>query len=94
LSSSTKEGKELRSEEVVPLLVVLHLLIVDGLVIIIIIIIIIASTTRTNAESSQLSRSQRCIGVEDGWEDRDVEKVKKRLIPLAVNDLLVASNNL
>jgi hypothetical protein len=91
LSSSTKEGKELRSEEVVPLLVVLHLLIVDGLVII---IIIIASTTRTNAESSQLSRSQRCIGVEDGWEDRDVEKVKKRLIPLAVNDLLVASNNL
>jgi hypothetical protein len=47
-----------------------------------------------NAESSQLDRSQRAIGVGDGQEDRDVRELLERLIPLAMNNLLVASPNL
>jgi hypothetical protein len=50
--------------------------------------------SRANAKSSQLSRSQRAIGVGDGREDRDVGELLEQLIPLAVNNLLVAPHNL
>jgi hypothetical protein len=50
--------------------------------------------SRVNAESSQLGRSQRAVGVGDGWEDRDVRELLERLVPLAVNNLLVAPHNL
>jgi hypothetical protein len=45
-------------------------------------------------KSSQLSRSQRCIRVGHRWEDRDIGELKEWLIPLTVDDLLVAPNNL
>jgi hypothetical protein len=38
--------------------------------------------------------SQRAVGVGDRWEDRDVGELLERLIPLAVNNLLVAPHNL
>jgi hypothetical protein len=50
--------------------------------------------SRANAESSELSRSQRAVGVGDGWEDRDIGELLERLVPLVVNNLLVASHNL
>jgi hypothetical protein len=50
--------------------------------------------SRDNAKSTQLSRSQRVIGVGDGREDRDVGELLERLIPLAVNNLLVAPHNM
>jgi hypothetical protein len=50
--------------------------------------------SRANAKSSQLGRSQRAIGVGDGWEDRDVREHLEWLAPLAVNNLLVAPHNL
>jgi hypothetical protein len=36
----------------------------------------------------------QCIGVGDGREDRDVGELLERLIPLAVNNLLVVLHNL
>jgi hypothetical protein len=53
------------------------------------IVIVRRNTSRTNAKSSQLSRSQRAVGVGDGWEDRDVGELLEWLVPLAVNNLLV-----
>jgi hypothetical protein len=50
--------------------------------------------SRANGESRQLGKSQRAIGVGDGWEDRDVGELLERLILLAVNNLLVALHNL
>jgi hypothetical protein len=88
----TKKEKEIKVKMPRHLLIVLHLLIVVGLHIIIIIVVV--NSSRTNTKGSQLSRSQRGIGVGDGWKDRDVRELKKWLIPLAVNDLLVAPNNL
>jgi hypothetical protein len=74
------------------LLVILHLLlIVVGLRLI---IVVWRSTSRANVESSQLGRSQRAIGVGDGWEDMDVGELLERLIPLAVNNLLIAPHSL
>jgi hypothetical protein len=73
------------------LLVVLCLLIVIGLLLI---IIVVKNMSRSNADGSKLGRSQRDIGVGDGWEDRYVRKLQERLFPLAFNDLLVASHNL
>jgi hypothetical protein len=74
------------------LLVVLCLLIIVGLLL----IIIVRNMNRANAEGSQLSRSQRGVGVRDGdgWDDRNIGKLQERLIPLAMNDLLVAPQNL
>jgi hypothetical protein len=72
------------------LLVVLRLLIVVDLLL----IIIIRNMSRANAEGSQLGRSQRAVGVGDGWEDRDVGELLEWLVPLAVNNLLVAPHNL
>jgi hypothetical protein len=72
------------------LLVVLRLLIIIDLLL----IVIIVSSSRANAEGSQLGKSQRGIGVGDGWEDKEMGELKKRLIPLAVDNLLVALNNL
>jgi hypothetical protein len=66
----TKKGKELRREEATPLLVVLHLRVIVGLTIIIIVIVV--NMSRTNTKTSQLSRSQRVIGVRDGWVDKHV----------------------
>jgi hypothetical protein len=75
------------------LLIILHLLIViDGLLIII--IVIIGSSSGTNAKTNQISRSQRGIGVGDGWEDGHVRELKKRLILLTVDNLLDVSNYL
>jgi hypothetical protein len=88
----TKKGKELRAKMPRHLLIDLRLIVV-GLLLLFIIIIIVNSS-RTNTKGSQLSRSQRGIGVGDKLEDRDVEELKKQLILLAVNDLLVAPNNL
>jgi hypothetical protein len=50
--------------------------------------------SRANVKSNQLGRSQRAVGVGDGWEDRDVGELLERLIPLAMNNLLVAPHNL
>jgi hypothetical protein len=66
------------------LLVVLRLLIVTDLLL----IIIVENMSRANVEGSQRDRSQRGIGV------RDVEELLERLIPLAVNNLLVVLHNL
>jgi hypothetical protein len=68
------------------LLDVLRFLIIVGLHLI---VIVRRNTSRTNAKSSQLSRSQRAVGVGDGWEDRDVRELLEWLVPLAVNNLLV-----
>jgi putative flippase GtrA len=87
-----QKGKRARSEEIAPLLVVLHLLVVVGLIITIIVIII--NTSRTNTKGCQFSWSQRGIRGGDGWEDRDVRELKKRLIALTVDNLLVVSNYL
>jgi hypothetical protein len=73
------------------LLVVLHLLIIVGLRLI---VVVRRNMSRVNAESSQLGRSQWAVGVGDGWEDRDIGELLERLIPLAVNNLLVAPHNL
>jgi hypothetical protein len=90
----TKKGKELRSEEVAPLIVILHLIIGGGGLLLLIITVVIVNTSRTNTKSSQLSRSQRVKGVGDGWLDRDAEELKDWLIPLTVDSLLVALHNL
>jgi hypothetical protein len=47
-----------------------------------------------NTKSIQLGRSQPTIGVGDGREDRDNGELLERLVPLAVNNLLVAPHNL
>jgi uncharacterized membrane protein len=73
------------------LLVILYLLIIIGLRLI---VVVRRSTSMANVESSQLGRSQRAVGVGDGWEDRDVRELLERLIPLAVNNLLIALHNL
>jgi hypothetical protein len=72
-------------------LIVLRFLVVVGLLLI---IIIIGSTCGADAKSSQLSRSQRGIGVRDGQVDRHVRELKERLIPLTVDNLLVVPNYL
>jgi hypothetical protein len=73
------------------LFIILHLLVVIGLCLI---VVVRRNTSRANAKSNQLGRSQRAVGVRDGWEDRDVGELLERLVPLAVNNLLVASHNL
>jgi hypothetical protein len=73
------------------LLIVLRLLLVTGLLLI---VVVIKNTSRANAEGSQLGRSQRGVGVGDEREDRNVGKLQERLIPLAMNDLLVVPQNL
>jgi hypothetical protein len=73
------------------LLVVLHLLVIVGLRLI---VVDRRNMTMVNAESSQLDRSQWAIGVGDGSEDRDVRELLEQLVPLAVNNLLVALHNL
>jgi hypothetical protein len=65
------------------LLIIFHLHVIVGLLNII--IVVVGDTSGTDAKSSQLSRSQR-----DRWEDRDVRELKERLIPLTMDDLLVA----
>jgi hypothetical protein len=50
--------------------------------------------SRANTESSQLSRSQRALGVRDGREGKDIKELLERLIPLAMNNLLAAPHNL
>jgi hypothetical protein len=50
--------------------------------------------SRVNAEGSQLSRSQRDIGVRVGWEDRGVGELLEWLVPLAMNNFLAAPHNL
>jgi hypothetical protein len=88
--SRYQKGKRARSEEAAPLLVVLRLLVAIDLIT----IIIVVNTSRTNTKGSQLSGSQRVIRVGDGWVDKDIGELKERLIPLTVNNLLVASNYL
>jgi hypothetical protein len=89
----TKKGKEPKQVQApCGLLIVLYLLIVIGLLFII--IVIVGSMRGANAKSSQLSMSQWGIGVGDGREDRHVGELKERLIPLTVNNLLVALNYL
>jgi hypothetical protein len=73
------------------LLIVLHLLIILGLLLI---IVVVKNMSRANAEGIQLGRSQQGLGVRDGREDRNVGKLQERLIPLTMNDLLVAPHNL
>jgi preprotein translocase subunit SecG len=51
------------------LLVILRLLIVVRLLLI---IVILRNTSKTNAEGSQLGKSQRDLGVGDGREDRKI----------------------
>jgi hypothetical protein len=84
-----KKGCEAKMQS--RLLIILHLLIVVSLLLIIVVII---NTSRANVVGSQLSRSMRGVGVEDGWEDRYVGKPQEWLFPLAVNDLLIVPHNL
>jgi hypothetical protein len=72
-------------------LLVVLLLIVAGLLHIVIVII---NTSRANVKGIQLDRSQQGAGVRDGREDRNVRKLQEWLIPLAMNNLLVAPHNL
>jgi hypothetical protein len=72
------------------LLVVLCLLIVASLLL----IVVIRNMSRANAEGNQLCRSQRGVGVGDMREDRDIGELLERLVPLVVNNLLVAPHNL
>jgi hypothetical protein len=58
------------------------------------IVIVRRNTSRANVESRKLNRSQRAIGVRDGWEDRDVGELLEWFVPLAVNNLLVVPHNL
>jgi CHASE3 domain sensor protein len=51
------------------LLVVLRLFVIVGGLLIVIVVIVVGSMSETNAKSSQLNRSQRGIGVGDGWEE-------------------------
>jgi hypothetical protein len=67
------------------LLIVLRLLVIVSLRLI---IVVWRNTSRANAKSNQLGRSQRAVGV------RDVGELLERLIPLVVNNLLVAPHNL
>jgi hypothetical protein len=76
------------------LLIVIHLLIVVGGLLLIIIVVIVGSTSGTNAKSSQLSRSQRGIGVVNGRVDGHSREPKKWLIPRTMDNLLVAPNYL
>jgi hypothetical protein len=76
------------------LLVILHLLIVIGGLLLLIIIGSGRSTRGSHAKSGQLSRSQWGIGVINGRVDGHVLELKKRLIPLTVDNLLVAPNDL
>jgi hypothetical protein len=73
------------------LLIVLHLLVVISLRLI---VVVWRNRSRANAKSSQLDRSQWAIGVRDRREDRDVGELLEQLIPLVVNNLLVAPHNL
>jgi hypothetical protein len=75
------------------LLIILCLLIVIG-GLLLLLLIIIRSTSETDAKRSQLSRSERGIWVGDGWEDRHFWELKKRLILLIVDNLLVMPHNL
>jgi hypothetical protein len=94
LSSGLQKGKRLEEVQAPRrLLNALYLLIIIG-GILIIIVVVFGSTSRTNAKSSQLSRSQRGIGVGDVWEDRHVGELKKQFIPLTVDDLLIVPHNL
>jgi hypothetical protein len=68
-----------------------RLLIVVGLRLI---VVVRRSTSRANAESSQLGRSQRAVGVGDGREDRDIRELLEQIVLLAVNNLLIAPHNL
>jgi hypothetical protein len=81
------------------LLIVLCLLIVIGglliiIVVVVVVVVVVGSMSGTDANSSQLTRSQQGIGVRDGWVDGHVRELKKCLIPLTMNDLLVASDDL
>jgi hypothetical protein len=58
------------------------------------VVIVIRNMSRANAEGSQLSKSQRAIGVGDGQEDRYVRKLQERHALLTINNLLVAPHNL
>jgi hypothetical protein len=81
-----KKGYEVKMRS--RLLIVLYLLVGSGL------LLIVKNTSRANTEGSQLGRSQRAIGVGDGREYRYVRKLQEWLIPLAMNDLLIAPHNL
>jgi hypothetical protein len=89
LSSRHQKGK--RREEVKVTCKLLVVLLVIGSILI---IIVIVSMSGTDAKSSQLSRSQRGIEVGDRWEDRRIGELKEWLIPLTMDDLLVALHNL
>jgi hypothetical protein len=96
LASRHQKGKRLEEVEAPHrLLIVLHLLIVVGGLLLLIIIGGGGKRMRgTDAKSSQLSRSQWGIGIMGGRVDRHVRELNKRLIPLTMNDLLVAVNNM
>jgi hypothetical protein len=66
-----KREKSYEARERRQLLIVLHLLIVVGLLL----IVVVGNTSRANAKGSQLSKSQRGVGVRDGREDRYIGKL-------------------
>jgi hypothetical protein len=85
-----KREKSCKAKMRCRLLIVLRPPIIAGLLL----IVVVGNMSRANAEGSQLSRSQRGIGVRDGQEDRDVGELLEWLISLAVNNLQVAPHNL
>jgi hypothetical protein len=70
------------------------LIIVGGLLVFIVVVAANRSIRGAYAKRGQLSRSQRGIGVGDEWVDGYIGELKKRLIPLTMNNLLVAVDNL
>jgi hypothetical protein len=75
--------------------VILRLLIIVYLIFIIIVVVATGRSIRgAYAKGGQLSRSQRGIGVGDGWVNEHIRELKKWLIPLTMNNLLVAADNL
>jgi hypothetical protein len=70
---------------------VLCLLVIVGVRLI---VVVRRNTSRANAKSSQLGKSQRAVGVEDGQKDKDVGELLEWLVLLAMNNLLVEPHNL
>jgi hypothetical protein len=92
--SSRHQKRKTPKEEQAPGELLGLLVVIASFLLIIIIIIPSRSTGGTNAKGRQLSKSQRGIGVGDGWEDRHVRELLEWLILLTLNGLLVVANNL
>jgi hypothetical protein len=93
-SRHQKREKSQSKADASGLFVVLSLLVIIGGLLIFIVVVVAGKRMRgTYTKSDQLSRSQRGIGVSNRWVDGDVWELKKGLIPLIVEKLLVVAHN-